>query len=112
MNPQSRLHLDAGAHLDCVQLPPAVDRGLTPRLLTPAQTAAYLGYKSAANLSRLPIKPLTLGPRTAPRYDKRHIDRWLDGLSDLNASAEPETELDEAEIELQNWRMRRVARTA
>lgn len=57
---------------------------ISPRLLSKIETAHYLGYRSTANLSLIPIKPIRLsevGGGTSPRYDRHALDRWLDGLS-------------------------------
>jgi hypothetical protein len=63
------------------------------RLLTAAQTANYLGYKSVDILRRFPVGPVAVGK--GRRWDRDHIDRYLDALSGLTnqRSGGPDTEV-------------------
>lgn len=79
------------------------------RLLTPAQAAHYLGYKSVEVLRVIPILPIRfaeVGLGAGARYDMRPIDRWLDELSGLPAASAPKTPEVEAEVALEEWRLR------
>lgn len=103
------MHLDAGANQDSVQHP-------LPRLLTVAQAAMYLGYKSSAVLANIPVKPLRLadvGVGTGHRYDRKALDLWLDGLSGLAVQGVQETASnDEADEAFREWSLRRVTQAA
>lgn len=62
--------------------------GLTPRLLTPAQAAAYCGVGRENFETRVGVPPLRIfGARTL--YDRVALDRWLDRQSGI-AEAEAE----------------------
>jgi hypothetical protein len=52
------------------------------RLLTAAQAANYLGYKSVDILRRFPVGPIPVG--RGRRWDRDHIDRYLDALSGID----------------------------
>lgn len=86
---------------------------IQPRLLTPEEAAAYLGYKSAAILAQVPVTPIRIstdGLTANPRYDVRALDAWLDGLSGLMPVAEAATAEDvAAEDEFNAWAARRRA---
>lgn len=86
---------------------------IQPRLLTPDEAAAYLGYKSAAILAQVPVAPLRIstdGATANPRYDVKALDAWLDGLSGIMPVAEGATAEDAAaESEFEAWRARRSA---
>ncbi|WP_287011322.1 hypothetical protein [Brevundimonas sp.] len=86
---------------------------IQPRLLTPEEAAAYLGYKSAAILAQVPVTPIRIstdGQGTNPRYDVRALDAWLDGLSGLMPVGHPDADpQDAAEAEFAAWRMKRSA---
>lgn len=70
---------------------------LAPRLLTAGQAATYLGYTSPDVLRHIPVGPLRLtGPGAQPRWDRNHIDAYLDSLSNIAASAETPELDDEA----------------
>lgn len=87
---------------------------IQPRLLTPDEAAAYLGYTSTAVLASIPVEPLRLskdGVRASPRYDLHALDAWLDNLSGIMPVADPATaEEAAADEELNAWRARRAAR--
>lgn len=83
---------------------------ITPRLLTAAQAATYLGYRSTEILRRLPVRPLRLSStdvERAPRWDRNALDRWLDGLSDLGGTITNDNEPASVEAELNAWSARR-----
>lgn len=85
-----------------------------PRLLTPEEAAAYLGYATPAILGKVPIDPIRIttanSVKASPRYDVRALDAWLDGLSGLMPGVEAGTVEDAAaELELEAWRERRLA---
>lgn len=85
-----------------------------PRLLTPDEAAAYLGYATPAILGKVPIDPIRIttakSVKASPRYDVRALDAWLDGLSGLMPVAEAGTaEEAAADLELEAWRERRRA---
>jgi hypothetical protein len=62
--------------------------GMTPRLLTPDQAAAYCGVGRENFEARVGVPPLQLfGARRL--YDRIALDRWLDRQSGL-AEAEAE----------------------
>lgn len=86
---------------------------IQPRLLTPDEAAAYLGYTSTAVLASIPVTPLRIsrdGVRSSPRYDVHALDAWLDSLSGLMPVAEPATaEEAAADMEFEQWRARRAA---
>jgi len=87
---------------------------IQPRLLTPDEAAAYLGYKSTAVLASVPVAPLRIsldGAAANPRYDVRALDAWLDGLSGIMPVALGATAEDvAAEDEFNAWSARRAAR--
>lgn len=85
------------------------------RLLTASQAAAYLGYETAGLLKNLPVRPIRLaevGPGSAPRYDVRALDRFLDRLSGLEAASVPANDdnSDVAQTALEEWKANRAAR--
>lgn len=86
---------------------------IQPRLLTPDEAAAYLGYTSTAVLASVPVTPLRIsrdGVRSSPRYDVHALDAWLDALSGLMPVADAATAEDAAaDMELEAWRARRAA---
>lgn len=60
---------------------------VTPRLMTAAQAARYLGCESTAVLANIPIKPVKLAERGSgcqPKFDRAALDAWLDRLSGLS----------------------------
>lgn len=64
---------------------------IAPRLLSAEQAAAYLGYATTGLLAAIPVKPIQMtgaGPGCQPKYDRRALDAWLDGLSGLSVPAE------------------------
>jgi hypothetical protein len=67
-------------------------------LFTAAQAANYLGYKSVEVLRRFPVRPLLIGKRQ--RWDRTALDRYLDGLSGIEARPEPR---DEAQAAFDRW---------
>lgn len=84
-----------------------------PRLMTPSETAAYLGYASTNVLRTIPVRPLRLagvGGGTAPRYDRKALDRWLDELSGLvdHHAAEGDAPLSAADQAFLDWTLRRA----
>lgn len=78
-----------------------------PRLLTAGQAAAYLGYGSPDVLRHIPVHPLKLtGPTAKPRWDRKRLDDYLDGLAGIAAAqemAEPS-----AEVVFAKWRAGRA----
>lgn len=52
---------------------------LAPRLLKKADAARYCGLDAKAFLRECPVAPVCFGERTY-RYDRKALDRWLDGL--------------------------------
>jgi hypothetical protein len=85
--------------------------------MTVEQTAHYLGYTSPAALKNLPIKPIRLievGAGCSPKYDRRAIDLWLDGLSGLAEAPTPSANspMDDAETELAAWKAKRASRAS
>lgn len=86
---------------------------IQPRLLTPDEAAAYLGYTSTAVLASVPVTPIRIskdGVRASPRYDVHALDAWLDGLSGLMPVADAATAEDvAADLELKAWQDRRRA---
>lgn len=89
---------------------PLRNNGPAPRLLTGPQAAAYLGFKSVELLQNIPVGPIRLSPvgvGRAPRWDRRALDHWLDGLSSIKRCA-PSADDDFAmESELSVWRASR-----
>jgi len=83
---------------------------ITPRLLTAAQTANYLGYRCTAILRSLPVRPLRISLTDAggsPRWDRAALDRWLDEMSNLGSVLTNDHEPAGVEAELTEWRARR-----
>ncbi|KAA5606347.1 helix-turn-helix domain-containing protein [Roseospira marina] len=58
-----------------------------PRLLSEQQAAAYCGVTGETFRRHIPVAPRRLGRRVL--YDRRDIDRWLDG-ADENGGPIPE----------------------
>lgn len=86
---------------------PLRNNGPAPRLLTGPQAAAYLGFKSVELLRNIPVEPIKLSPvgvGRAPRWDRRALDRWLDGLSSIEGPPSPADEGFAMEAELGVWR--------
>tara|TARA_R110000787_G_scaffold99052_9_gene203544 strand:+ start:385 stop:684 length:300 start_codon:yes stop_codon:yes gene_type:complete len=84
---------------------------IVPRLLTAAQTATYLGYRSIAILRALPIYPIRLSSCEtggAPRWDKVAVDAWLDTKSDLKPTPSNGRDDADVEVELNAWRAGRA----
>jgi hypothetical protein len=55
--------------------------GLSPRLLTRSQAAAYCQVSDAIFTARCPVAPVKMGESVRMyRWDIRELDRWLDGL--------------------------------
>ena len=54
---------------------------VAPRLMTAAQAANYLGYKSVEILRQFPVWPIPIG--RGKRWDRAHLDEYLDSLSGL-----------------------------
>lgn len=101
---------DSRASMLAQRVRPLIKVGLVPRLLTSAQAAAYLGHPTEV-LPTLPIRPIILGPKGAPRWDLRALDAYLDSESGLSqASSAPFAE--EPEETLAAWRAQRAARDA
>ena len=70
------------------------------------QAAAYIGYKSAAFLKDIGIKPIRLaerGPGSAPRFDRLALDLHLDSLSNIDGRKELTDVEDEAESDFEKW---------
>ena len=89
--------------------------GPPQRLLTPSEAAAYLGYSSTQVLKFLPVDPLRLascGLGAGPRYDKVALDRWIDNLSGLTPPPAPSSMGEEAALALEEWRLKRVKKSA
>ena len=83
---------------------------IVPRLLTAAQTATYLGYRSTAILRSLPIHPIRLSSGetgAAPRWDKVAVDAWLDTMSDLTRMLTIDNKTEDLEAELNSWSAQR-----
>ena len=81
------------------------------RLLTAAQAADYLGYKTVAVLKHLAVRPITLtheGVGTGQRWDRRSLDKYLDTLSGLTSDPTMQTENDIFE----DWQSKRGSRGA
>lgn len=49
-----------------------------PRLLSPVQSAAYVGLSLGTFNTRCPIEPIALGSRRL--YDRKALDAWVDAL--------------------------------
>lgn len=84
---------------------------IVPRLLTAAQTATYLAYRSTAILRTLPIHPIRLSSGEtggAPRWDKVAVDAWLDTMSDLERISSNDHDDADVEDELNAWRAGRA----
>ena len=95
--------------------PAAPSSGSESRLLPPKAAAAYLGYKSTAILAHVPVSPVFVsldGRRRQPRYDRRALDAYLDGLSGFRTAqasgADGALETEVAETEFAAWQARRV----
>jgi hypothetical protein len=84
------------------------------RLLSYQQAAHYLGFKSTAALKALPVKPIRLvpvGPGSSPKFDRRDLDRYLDGLSGLEEHPTPElASANDAEAAFSAWEQSYEAR--
>jgi predicted DNA-binding transcriptional regulator AlpA len=52
---------------------------IEPRLLSRKQAAAYCGMCPASFDRVCPVRPVALGMKNL-RYDRRSLDRWIDGL--------------------------------
>lgn len=80
-----------------------------PRLLTGQQAAIYLGYGSAEVLRHLPVAPVRLtGAGGQPRWDRRHLDKYLDDLARLGGTHSGADERDDAGAAIAAWRARHV----
>jgi hypothetical protein len=80
---------------------------ISPRLLTTEQAARYLGYATTGLLANIPVKPIKMadvGPGCQPKYDRRGLDCWLDGLSGLSVPAEQLGDGNEAESAYRRWK--------
>ena len=77
---------------------------LQPRMLTAQQAAEYLGYNSTDMLRRIPVEPVRLVPVNGqPRWDRRQLDLWLDGLSGLASVAANDDADSEDDVEISAW---------
>src|SRR5690606_15249894 len=80
-----------------------------PRLFTGQQAAIYLGYGSAEVLRHLPIAPVRLtGPGGRPRWDRRHLDKYLDDLARLGGANSSADARDDAGVAIAALRARHV----
>lgn len=55
---------------------------ISPRLFTRSQAAAYCGLSAGTFASVCPVAPIAFNQsKKLQRYDKRALDRWIDGLA-------------------------------
>ena len=67
--------------------PPLSHLGISPRLLSRAEAAAYCGVSVPTFTLICPIPPVALGKgKRLERYDIRSLDEWLDKLGNDGAS--------------------------
>lgn len=73
---------------------------ILPRLLTAAQAAAYVGYKSTEALKGIPVRPIVVidDRPAARRWDRKALDLWIDDLSGIGAAKSDDEEDLEAEV--------------
>ena len=63
------------------------DVGITPRLLTRKQAAAYCGVSVPTFTVLCPVRAIALGSgKRLERYDLRSLDGWIDTLGSGGAS--------------------------
>ena len=76
---------------------PVLPAGLTPRLLTAEQAAAYCSVGRENFETRVGVPPLRLfGNRTL--YDIRALDRWLDRQSGIAENEAEDRAVDWAQV--------------
>lgn len=63
--------------------PRPLPEGMTPRLLTSRQAAAYCGVAEERFEQTVTFAPIRVFG-TRKLWDRRALDRWLDGISGIN----------------------------
>jgi hypothetical protein len=66
--------------------------GVSPRLLTRAQAAAYCQVSDEVFIAKCPISPVKMGESVRlHRWDRQKLDLWLDSLGAGSPSLHPRT---------------------
>jgi hypothetical protein len=68
----------------------ALPEGISPRLFTRAQAAAYCQVSEEVFIAKCPVPPIKMGESVRLyRWDRQELDRWLDSLASGSPALAP-----------------------